>query len=130
MNRSIEWWDRYFLGMAEYVAKASKDPSTKVGAVLVDQQRVVVGTGYNGFARGVSDDDARYNEREVKYKFIVHAEVNAIVTAGHRARGSTLYVWPPFTFPAVCCECAKVAIQAGVTCIVGYVAPSDERAAR
>lgn len=112
-------WDRRLLGLAKHVADWSKDPSTKVGAILVDEQNLVVGMGYNGFARGVDDSDARLTDRPVKYKYIVHAEVNAILCAGHRARGTTLYVWPGFGVPNVCHDCAKFAIQAGVVEVVG-----------
>ena len=112
-------WDRRLLGLARHVAGWSKDPSTKVGAVLVDDQNIVVGIGYNGFARGVEDTDERLNTREMKYKYTVHAEVNAILCAGHRARGASLFVWPAFGVPNVCCDCAKFAVQAGVAEVVG-----------
>lgn len=112
-------WDRRLLGLAKHVAAWSKDPSTKVGAVLVDDQNVVVGLGYNGFPRGVEDSDARLTDRPTKYRMIVHAEVNAILCAGHRARGASLYVWPAFGVPNVCHDCAKFAIQSGVAEIVG-----------
>lgn len=126
-----ERWDRRFLELARHVASWSKDPSTKVGAVLVDENHTVVGMGYNGFARGVEDTEQRYDDRETKYKLVVHAEVNAVLNAGSRARGTTLYVWPSFMLPPMCGECAKVVIQAGVKEIVGYVADeSDPRVAR
>jgi dCMP deaminase len=79
----------------------------------------VVGLGYNGFARGVDDSDERLNNRAEKYHYVVHAEVNAILMAGERARGATLYVWPSFGVPNVCQDCAKLLIQAGVTEVVG-----------
>jgi dCMP deaminase len=125
-----EKWHRRYLGLAEYYAQFSKDPSTKVGAVLVKDNRVV-GLGYNGFPPGVNDSEERYNNRELKYKLVVHAEVNACISAGHRAKGSTLYVWPSFAIPPICNECCKVAITSGVKYIVGYVADeTDERAIR
>ena len=116
-------WDRRFLQLAKEVSTWSKDPSTQVGAVLVNDLQQVVGMGYNGFPRGVADDD-RLNDRETKYKHVVHAEVNAILQAGHQARYSTLYVYPSFMTPPICHDCAKVAIQAGVIGIVGY-APNE-----
>jgi dCMP deaminase len=119
-QRKIEKWDRRFLELAKHVSTWSKDPSTQVGAVLVNELKQVVGMGYNGFARGVEDTDERLNEREVKYRLVVHAEVNAIIQAGHEARGSTLYVYPSFMLPPICHDCAKAAIQAGVVGIVGY----------
>lgn len=124
-------WDRRFLEMAKLVSTWSKDPSTKVGAVVVDQYRHVVGTGYNGFPRGVMDFPERYENREVKYRMVVHAEVNALLAAGEHARGATLYVWPSFDAPPICNECAKVAIQLGIAGIVGYApAEQDGRHAR
>jgi dCMP deaminase len=113
-------WDLRFLELAKIVSTWSKDPSTKVGAVLVNDLKQVVGMGYNGFARGVEDSEDRLNNRETKYKFVVHAEVNAIIQAGDNARGSILYVYPSFMMPPICHECCKVAIQAGVQGIVGF----------
>ena len=131
IKRTVGWWDRYFLGLAKYVSTASKDPSTKVGAVLVNDLMQVVGLGYNGFARGVADSDERLNNRELKYKYVVHAEVNAIIQAGHAARGSTLYVYPSFALPPICNDCCKAAIQAGITGIVGFDPDeNDPRVAR
>lgn len=115
-----EKWDRRFLELAKHVSTWSKDPSTQVGAILVNESDQVVGMGYNGFARGVEDSDERLNDRETKYAFVVHAEVNAIIQAGHAARQTTLYVYPSFDLPPICNECAKVALQAGVMGIVGY----------
>ena len=87
--------------------------------------------GYNGFPKGVLDSEERLNNREVKYKLVVHAEVNAILKAGDKARGGTLYVWPSFSLPPICNECCKVAIQAGVKDIVGYLPnENDERVQR
>ena len=108
-------WDRRFVKLAGYIAQEwSKDPSTQVGAVLVDPETcTVLGTGYNGFPRGVLDDPERYNDRPAKYARVVHAEVNAILTASKSARGATLY-----SSLAPCNECAKMIIQAGVKRVV------------
>lgn len=114
-------WHKYFLGLAKYVSTASKDPSTQVGAVLVDPETLyVVGMGYNGFPRGVDDTEARYNDRELKYSLVVHAEENAIISAGNKAKGAYLYVWPSFMVPPICSRCCASAIQAGVKMIIGY----------
>lgn len=113
-------WDIRFLNLAKEISTWSKDPSTKVGAVLVNDLKQVVGMGYNGFARGIEDTTERLNDREIKYKLVVHAEVNAVIQAGDNARGSVLYVYPSFMIPPICHECCKVAIQAGVQGIVGY----------
>jgi dCMP deaminase len=127
-----EKWDRRFLELAAHVSTWSKDPSTKVGAVLVDDSRTVVGMGYNGFARGVSDSEHRLNERDLKYKYVVHAEVNAILAAGLRAKGCVLYVYPSFAIPCICHECCKTAIQAGVREVIGFTPTAEvaERAKR
>lgn len=121
---NIEKWDRRFLELAKQVSTWSKDPSTQVGAVLV-KDRKVVGMGYNGFPRGVTDSEERLNNREIKYPMVVHAEVNAILQAGHAAKGSTLYVYPSFMLPPMCADCCGVAIQAGVSQVVGYK-PDEE----
>lgn len=119
-------WDRRFLELAEHVARWSKDPSTQVGAVLVNPDtKVIVGLGYNGFARGVNDSTERLNNRELKYKYVVHAEVNAILMAGEKAKGGVMYVHPAFAIPCICHDCCKTAIQAGVSEIVG-INPSPE----
>jgi dCMP deaminase len=107
-------WDHYFLRLAKEAASMSKDPSTKVGAVIVDQDRNVVATGFNGFPRGLSDDKLDYEDREIKLGRIVHAETNAILSAAQRGvstKDCSLYVWP---FPP-CMPCALNIIQAGIS---------------
>jgi dCMP deaminase len=110
-------WDKRLLSLAEHVASWSKDPSTKVGAVLA-HGKDVVGLGYNGFPKGVQDSEERLNDRPLKYKLTVHAEANAILMAGQAASGASLYVWPSFSdpnkYPQACHECCKLALQAGV----------------
>lgn len=115
-------WDKRFLALAEHVASWSKDPSTQVGAVIVQPwDKIVVGMGYNGFPRGVEDMETRLNNRERKYAFVVHAELNAILNASAPVRDCTIYVWPQFytEMPPTCNECAKAVIQAGITRVVG-----------
>jgi dCMP deaminase len=107
-------WDLRFLALAETVAGWSKDPSTRVGAVIVDAKRRVVGLGYNGFPRGIADTERRLTDREQKYKMVVHAEANAILNATARVDGCTLYVWPV----APCSGCAKLVIQSGIERVV------------
>jgi dCMP deaminase len=106
-----EKWDRAWLKKAEEFASFSKDPSTKVGAVIVGKENDLVSVGYNGFARKVKDLPERYTNRDIKYKMVVHAEVNAILFADrHRLTGSTLYTWP-----FICCSnCAAIVIQTGI----------------
>ena len=108
-------WDRRFLELAASVAAWSKDPSTQVGCVLVDDQRRVVGMGYNGFPRGVDDRDSRYQNRELKYMMVQHAEANAILNAVGNVSGTTAYVTHH-----PCASCAGLLIQAGVDRIVTH----------
>jgi len=107
-------WSERFTDVARLVASWSKDPSTQVGAVIVDTKRRVIGLGYNGFPRGVADTPERYADREQKYPRVVHAEANAILNAIGSVEGCTLYGWP---LPP-CAECAKLIIQAGITRVV------------
>ena len=124
VKRGVEWWHMWFLGLAEYVASASKDPSTKVGAVVVDANRRIASMGYNGFPKGVEDSDARLEVRETKLKMIVHAEVNALMYM-ERGQGLVLYTWPL----APCSQCAALVIQSGIRVVVAPP-PSPELAQR
>lgn len=131
MANSSEKWDRRFIELAKHISQYSKDPSTKVGAVIVGPNNLVVGLGYNGFPRGVEDSEERLNDREQKYAMVVHAEANAILMAGDRSKGSTLYVYPSFVLPPICNECCKLVIQSGIREVVGYEPdPNEERAKR
>lgn len=116
MSRTIEWWDKWFLGMAEYISTASKDPSTKVGAVIVDSYRRIVSTGYNGFAKGIDDSEELLLDRDKKIKRIVHGEMNAIIFAQRSLNGCTLYTTPFLP----CSSCAGVVIQSGITRVVSW----------
>lgn len=109
-----EWMQR-FMRLAMEVATWSKDPRTQVGAVIVDGKRRVLGLGYNGFPRGVGDRADRYADREAKYKFVVHAEANAILNATRELDDTTL-----FTTLMPCHECAKLIIQAGITQVFAH----------
>lgn len=108
-------WDIRFLDLAEHIATWSKDPSTKVGAVLANDRRVV-SVGYNGFPQGVNDDPALYADREYKYEHVVHGEMNAILFAGRSVDGCTLYTIPFLP----CSRCAAMVIQAGIWRVVSY----------
>lgn len=108
-------WDKLFMQMVYLISTKSRDPRTKIGAVLVKDKRVI-SMGYNGFPGGVDDLDERYNNRDAKYKFIVHSEDNCILTAsrfGISTIGTTLY-----TNGIPCCECSKSIIQGGIAEIV------------
>lgn len=123
----IDRWDDGFLRIALDWARFSKDPNTKVGALIIGPDREPRSAGFNGFPRGIADDD-RLQDRDLKLRIIVHAERNAICNAariGVALKGSTLYiactddsglVWggPP------CTACAIEVIQAGIARIVSY----------
>jgi dCMP deaminase len=110
-------WDEHFMSLALHAAQKSKDPSTQVGACLVDSQKRVIGLGYNGFPRGCDDEKlplAREGKfLETKYPYVVHAEPNAILNATRDTHGSKMYVT---LYP--CNECAKVIIQAGISEVI------------
>lgn len=111
-----EWHERY-LQLAEAVAKWSKDPSRQIGSVAVGEKGQVLSQGYNGFPRGINDTSVRLNDRETKYRYIVHAEQNVIYNASYNGvslDGATLYV----TGLPVCSECAKGIIQVGIKMVV------------
>lgn len=111
-------WDEYFMGIAILSSKRSKDPSTQVGACIVDNENKVVSIGYNGMPRHIHDEDLSWNKGEgldSKYLYVCHAEMNAILNTrnGTALNGCTLYVT---LFP--CNECAKAIIQVGIKEVV------------
>lgn len=110
-------WDIRFMRLAREIATWSKDPSSKIGAVIVNDDRRILATGYNGFPRGIADNDDRLNDREQKYAMIVHAELNALMNAlysGVSVKGATLYV---YGLP-ICSDCTKSVIQSGIERVV------------
>ena len=117
-----EKWDVRFVKLAMHIANWSKDTSTKVGCVVVGEDREIRSTGFNGFPRGIEDDEERLLDREQKYPLICHAEENAIMHAariGVSLKGSTAYVtWPP------CSRCARSLIQSGIKEII-YPTPGE-----
>ncbi len=110
-------WAVRMLEIATLVATFSKDPSTKVGAVIYNPiRKTIITTGYNGFPRGTDDSEAMYADRTLKYPRVVHAEANAIVEAasqGISTEGAYLA-----TTHTPCCDCAGLIIQAGITHII------------
>lgn len=112
----MEWHQRY-LGLAREVSTWSKDPSRKIGAIAVGEKGQVLAQGYNGFPRGIRHSQERLQDRELKYKYVVHAEMNLIYNAtynGVSLHDSTVYV----TGLPVCSECAKGLIQVGVDQVI------------
>ena len=113
-------WDERFIELAKHISQWRKDPSTKVGCVVIGEDGEIRATGFNGFPRGIADDSERLEDREQKYPLICHAEENAIMHAariGVSLKGCVAYVtWPP------CTGCSRSLIQAG---IVEVVYPKD-----
>lgn len=121
-------WDRHFLQLCVDTARMSKDPSTKVGSVIVGPDREIRSTGFNGFPRGVRDTESRLNDRDLKNRIVVHGEMNAVLAAarvGIPLKGCTLYlaatnatgsIWggPP------CTRCTVEIIQSGIIEIVSW----------
>ena len=111
-------WDEYFMGVALLAAQRSKDPSTQVGACIVDNSNRILSTGYNGFPHGCSDDDFPWNRDsslgETKYPYVVHAELNSILNAS----GKSLFEAKIYVALFPCNECAKAIIQAGIKTLV------------
>ncbi len=112
------------MGIAQLSSKRSKDPKTQVGACIVNHENKIVGIGYNGFPKGISDDDFPWQDQgdylQTKYPFVVHAEANAILNASQNLNDCKLFVT---LFP--CNECTKLIIQSGIKELV-YVSNKDE----
>ncbi|MFH1946921.1 MAG: dCMP deaminase family protein [Candidatus Magasanikbacteria bacterium] len=110
-------WDECFMRMSYVIAERSKDPSTQVGAVIINEQNVVVGMGYNGFPRGIENEDLPWDRTgdllDTKYPYVVHAESNAIFNSNSNTKDCRIYVK---LFP--CNECAKAIIQNGIKEVV------------
>lgn len=114
-------WDLRFIELAQHVARWSKDPSTKVGAVITDSKNRIISLGYNGFPRDVPDDII---DREHKLRCTIHAEENAMLFAQRSLEGTTCYVTQP-----PCATCAAKLIQAGVSRVV-FAEATDDFASR
>jgi dCMP deaminase len=123
-----EKWDRHFLELALLHSKLSKDPSTKVGSVIVGPDKEILSAGFNGFPRGVADTPERLADRDTKLKLVVHAEMNALLAAartGMRLKGCSLYLAATDDTGAVwggppCTRCVVEIIQVGIAEIVSY----------
>lgn len=106
-------WDECFMKIAHVIADRSQDPSTQAGAVVVSEDNVVVGVGYNGWPRGIDSDELPWDRdgdfENTKYAYVCHAEENAVYNANSSTKGCKLYCT---LFP--CNECAKTIIQNGI----------------
>ena len=108
-------WDDFFMRHVYLAASKSKDPRTKIGAVLV-KDGIIISEGFNGFARKVKDKSIRYYDKNIKYLFIVHGESNAILNAARN--GISTYGSICYTNGIPCNECAKNLIQAGIKKVI------------
>lgn len=113
-------WDARFLELARLVSTWSKDPSTQVGAVIT-RGKFVVSLGFNGHPKGVGDTPERLEIRENKYRTIIHAEINAILTAKQDLEGCTIYLWPFMP----CSQCGAAIVQSGIKRVVAPQADND-----
>lgn len=102
-------WDEYFMDIADAVSKKSKDPSSKLGCVIVDKNKRVVSLGYNGMVQGANESKMTLSERPMKYYFAIHAEMNAVIFSHQDLTGCTLY-----NRVATCENCLKYCLQAGI----------------
>jgi dCMP deaminase len=125
-SRAMEKWDLRFCELAKFVSEWSKDPNAKVGAVVFAKRGGDIAIGYNGFPMGVEDSAERLDDQEVKLELVVHAEQNALIAAGSRTQGSTVYVWGK----PICARCAGAIIQAGVKRVVALTPEGGDPASK
>ena len=109
MSTSQKEWDEYFLKIAETVALKSKDPSSQMGCVIVNPNKRVVALGYNGMIQGADESKMTLEERPMKYYFVIHSEMNALLFAKEDLTGCTVY-----NKTATCENCLKHCLQAGI----------------
>ena len=109
-------WDLRFLSIAKNISKWSLDPSTKVGAVIVDSNNRIISTGYNGLPSGIKDSSSILDNRELKYRTIIHAEENAILYSNTNLNDAKIYVYPL----SPCLKCSCMIIQSGIKTIITY----------
>ena len=118
-------WDDRFIDLAYKISSWSRDPSTRVGAVIVRPDKTIASVGFNGFPRGVDDCPDRYSNRPLKYQMVLHAEPNAILSAREPLNGYALFCVP---FPP-CSNCAAIIIQAGISNVI-CPAPTEDQLER
>jgi len=117
-KRTLQEWDLFQLRLAKHYSTMSRDPSHKVGAVVTDlDSKFVYGMGYNGFPPDIPDTEEHLNNREFKYKHIIHAEINSLASLAQRSQGSLMpsKVWEPLTlvvYPFLpCLHCAQTIVD-------------------
>lgn len=125
MNVAInKKWDQRFLKLAQLVAGWSKDPSTKVGAVLVRPDKTILSVGFNGFPAGMEDKSEWLENRDEKYSRMIHAEVNAVLHTLERPERATIYTTLP-----ICDRCAVILLEKGVRNFVSLPLPTSRETA-
>lgn len=110
-------WEEYMLNICEVIKMKSKDNSTKIGVIIVGQDKQIITTGYNSFPRGIKDNVPERQERPEKYHWFSHAETNAIINAalnGTSTKNSTMYM----SCGVPCPDCARNIVNAGIIHIV------------
>lgn len=109
-GKRVLQWLNHFIDMAKLISTMSKDPSKKIGVVIVDEHNRVVSTGFNGFPRGIEDSQERLENKDYKRAITLHAEENAILYAKQDLTGCDMYIYglPP------CSHCAAMIIQSGI----------------
>lgn len=108
-------WPIRHLQLAQYISQWSKDPSTKVGAVVFRDDGSIISVGYNGFPRNTQDTTSRLQDRETKLAITIHAEENALLSAGRN--GTPLHGAAIAVTHHPCAKCAAKLIQAGITSV-------------
>jgi len=106
-------WDAYFIAIAHTVKLRSEDPRTQVGCVIVDEENHIVSTGYNGLPPNYNMSNGAWANRDIKYKNVLHAEINALGHASKPVRGGTLYCTL-----SPCIHCAQAIVAAGIKRVV------------
>lgn len=114
IKNELNKWDKRFIDLATMVGGWSKEPRSRVGAVIVRPDRSIASLGFNGFPRGVDDSDERLADRPLKNSIAVHAEMNAILAAHSSVQGCTIYVTPLLP----CSHCAGAIVQSGIKRVV------------
>lgn len=116
----MKWYKR-FLKLAEHISSFSKDPSTKVGAVIFDDNNRIISMGYNGLPQKINDSEERLNNRDLKYKIVIHAEMNAIIFSKRDLTDLSIAVWPFVS----CSNCSSAIIQSGIKRVVAPNLPEE-----
>jgi dCMP deaminase len=127
LNIKMKSWDKKFINLALHIAEWSHDPSTKVGAIIVDDVNNVRAIGYNGFPRLVKDTVERLSDRPTKYALTTHAEINALLSCTRSGVATDGYTLVCTHYP--CSTCAGAIIQAGIKNVI-TIMPSDDLISR